>query len=83
MTTEISHQELVDRVEAALDGIRPFLRKDGGDVELVDIVEGQLVKVKLLGACRSCDISEMTLKAGIEDSILKAIPGIKEVVAID
>lgn len=83
MTTEISHQELVNRVEAALESIRPFLKKDGGDVELVDVVEGEVVKVKLLGACRSCDISEMTLKAGIEDSIRKSIPGIKEVVAID
>lgn len=83
MSIEINHQELVDRVEAALDTIRPFLKKDGGDVELVDVVEGELVKVKLLGACKSCDISHMTLKAGIEDSIKRAIPGIREVVAIE
>ena len=83
MSIEISHQELVNRVEAALETIRPFLRKDGGDVELIDVIEGDVVKVKLLGACRSCDISHMTLKAGIEDSIRSAIPGIKEVVAVD
>lgn len=80
---EISQKELMDRVQAALDSIRPFLKKDGGDVELIDVVDGDKVKVKLLGACRSCDISHMTLKAGIEDSIRSAIPSIKEVVAID
>jgi Fe-S cluster biogenesis protein NfuA len=83
MSVEISHQEIVNRVEAALEKIRPFLIKDGGNVELVDVIEGETVRVKLLGACRSCDISHMTLKAGIEDSIISAIPGIKEVVSID
>jgi Fe-S cluster biogenesis protein NfuA len=83
MSTEINHQETVDRIEAALETIRPFLRKDGGDVELIDVLEDGVVKVKLLGACRSCDISHMTLKAGIEDSIRNALPNIKEVVAVE
>jgi len=83
MSTEINHQETVDRIEEALETIRPFLRKDGGDVELIDVLEDGIVKVKLLGACRSCDISHMTLKAGIEDSIRNAIPNIKEVVAVE
>jgi Fe-S cluster biogenesis protein NfuA len=83
MSIELSHQEMVNRIETALENIRPFLIKDGGNVELVDIVEGEIVRVKLLGACRSCDISHMTLKAGIEDSIRTALPGIKEVVSVD
>lgn len=74
---------LLTRIEATLDTIRPFLQADGGDVELIDVDEDMVVRLKLLGACSSCDISHMTMKAGIEQSIRKAIPEITHVVAVD
>jgi Fe-S cluster biogenesis protein NfuA len=70
-----------EKVEAALNKIRPSLRADGGDVELVDVKDG-IVKVKLTGACGGCPMSQMTLKMGIERILKKEVPEIKEVVAI-
>ncbi len=68
-----------EKVQAALDKIRPVLQRDGGDVELVDVTDG-VVKVKLKGACGGCPMSTMTLKNGIERAIKQEIPEIKEVV---
>jgi len=70
-----------ERIEKALDKIRPSLMADGGNVELVE-VKGDLVKVKLTGACGGCPMSQMTLKMGIERVLKKEIPEIKEVVAV-
>lgn len=70
-----------EKVEQALDKIRPALRADGGDVELVDVEDG-VVKVKLTGACGGCPMSQMTLKMGIERALKKDLPDIKEVVAV-
>jgi Fe-S cluster biogenesis protein NfuA len=70
-----------DRVEKALDKIRPALRADGGDVELVE-VKDDVVKVKLTGACGGCPMSQLTLKMGIERLLKQEIPEIKEVVAV-
>lgn len=63
-----------------LDKIRPSLQADGGDVELVDVSEDGVVKVRLKGACSSCPMSTMTLKMGIERTLKAQVPGIKEVV---
>lgn len=71
-----------EAVDKALDSIRPFLKADGGDVELVEVKEG-VVRIKLLGACKTCDISHITMKAGVEESIKKALPEIKEVIAVN
>jgi Fe-S cluster biogenesis protein NfuA len=70
-----------EKVEAALNKIRPSLRADGGDVDLVDVTDG-VVKVRLTGACGGCPMSQMTLKMGIERLLKKEIPEIKEVVAV-
>ncbi len=70
-----------EKVEAALNKIRPALRADGGDVELVDVQDG-VVKVKLTGACGGCPMSQMTLKMGIERLLKKEVPEIKEVLAV-
>jgi len=69
-------------IEAALESMRPFLRKDGGDVELVSY-EDHVVKLKLLGACSTCDISHLTMKAGLEETIKKMLPEVKEVLAVN
>lgn len=70
-----------EKVEKSLDKIRPVLMVDGGNVELVE-VKGDVVKVKLTGACGGCPMSQMTLKMGIERHLKNEIPEIKEVVAV-
>lgn len=78
----LSQKEIKEKIEQALNSVRPFLQADGGDVMLVDVDDSMVVKLKLLGACGTCDISHMTMKAGIEESIRKLLPEIKEVIAI-
>ncbi len=68
----------VEQVKEVLDKLRPFLLRDGGDCELVDVEDG-IVKLRLLGACGSCPSSTITLKAGIERALLEEVPGIIEV----
>jgi len=70
-----------EKVEEALNKIRPSLVADGGNVELVDVEDG-VVKVKLTGACAGCPMSQMTLKMGIERFLKKEIPEVKEVVGV-
>jgi len=72
----------IEKIEIAIQSIRPYLQKDGGDVEFVELTEDNIVKVKLLGACINCDMSAMTLKAGIEESIKNVVPDILKVEAI-
>jgi Fe-S cluster biogenesis protein NfuA len=70
-----------DKVEAALKKIRPMLQADGGDIELVDVTNDGIVKVKLTGACGCCPMSQITLKNAVEQRLKKEVPGIKEVKA--
>ena len=71
-----------DQVEDALNRMRPTLQKDGGDVVLVDVTADGVVKVQLTGACRDCNMSDVTLKMGIEKFLKTEVPGVKEVVAV-
>lgn len=70
-----------EKVKEALDKIRPYLERDGGNVELVAVEDGT-VKVKLVGACAGCPMSQMTLKNGIEKILKEQVPEVKEVVAV-
>lgn len=72
-----------EKVEAALTQIRPYLEADGGNVEVLEITEENVLKLKLLGSCGSCPMSIMTLKAGIEETIRRAVPEISAVEAIN
>ena len=83
MNETISNPELVKRVEDALDSIRPYLEADGGNVKVLEVTDDMTVKLELLGACGSCSMAAMTLKAGVEESIKKAVPEIKEVMAVN
>ncbi|WKK80070.1 NifU family protein [Marivirga arenosa] len=74
--------EILDRVEKALDSIRPYLEADGGNVKVLDINEG-ILRLELLGACGNCPMSTMTLKAGVEEAVKKAVPEIISVEAIN
>lgn len=71
-----------ERVQAALDKVRPSLQADGGDVELVEITEGNVVKVRLKGACSGCPMSQMTLKMGIERYLKKEVPEVARVESV-
>jgi len=75
--------ELWDRVESSLEKIKPYLEADGGDVKILDITADFIVKLELLGACGSCAMSEMTMRAGIQDAIMRAVPEIQSVEAIN
>jgi Fe-S cluster biogenesis protein NfuA len=71
-----------EEVEKVLEMVRPGLQADGGDVELVEVTDDGIVKVRLTGACGSCPMSTMTLKMGIERAVKEKVPGIKEVVQV-
>ncbi len=75
-------KDLMDKVNLAIDQLRPFLNADGGDMELVEITPEKVVKVRLLGACSDCSMSMMTLKAGLEDAVRKIAPEIQSVEAV-
>jgi Fe-S cluster biogenesis protein NfuA len=75
--------DLINRVETALDTIRPYLEADGGNVSIIEITAENVVRLKMLGACGSCPMSIMTLKAGIEQAIMKAVPEIEAVEAVN
>jgi len=75
--------DLHRRVEEALAQLRPYLEADNGDVSLVEVTNDRIVRLRFLGACSSCSMSAMTLKAGIEQTILRMVPEIKQVVAVE
>ncbi len=76
----MTSEELKQKVEQALEEIRPFLRNDGGDISLVSIEEDKLVKVRLEGNCVGCSVNQMTLKSGVEMTIKKHAPQIEKVI---
>ncbi|MAX69090.1 MAG: hypothetical protein CMP60_05290 [Flavobacteriales bacterium] len=78
----ITEKIIIDKIEEALTTIRPYLESDGGDIKLVEVTDDMIVKVKLIGACSSCDVSMMTLKNGVEVAIKSAVPEIKEVIDV-
>ena len=74
-------KNLKERVLKALERIRPYLKSDGGDIELIEVTDDFSVKVRLTGACHGCPFSMQTLKAGVEQAIMKEVPEIKKVIA--
>jgi len=82
MIKEKKINKIKEKVEKAIEDIRPSLQADGGDVKLVEVTEEGIVKVRLMGACSGCMMSQITLKAGIERYLKQQVPEIKEVVAV-
>lgn len=70
-----------EKVEKALESIRPALQADGGDIELINVEDG-VVRVRLMGACGACPMSSMTMSQGVEQAVKKAVPEIKKVIAV-
>jgi Fe-S cluster biogenesis protein NfuA len=79
----IENTALTTKVEEALQQIRPYLEADGGNVTLKEITDDLVVKLELHGACKNCSMSMMTMKAGIEETIRRSVPEIKEVIAVN
>ena len=77
------NNKYIDKIENALNDIRPYLQSDGGDIELVGLTKNMTVKVRLTGACGTCDVSMMTLRNGVETAIKNAVPEIIKVVQVD
>jgi Fe-S cluster biogenesis protein NfuA len=71
-----------NEIQKALNSVRPYLQADNGDVELVEVSDDGIVKVRLLGACEICPLSIMTLRAGIERAIMREVPAIKRIEAV-
>lgn len=80
---EMEKNGLIEKINGALEQLRPFLIVDGGDMEIVEITDDLVVKVRLMGACSDCSMSLMTLKAGLEEAIRKVAPEVKAVEAIN
>jgi len=74
-------KSIKDRVIKALERVRPYLQSDGGDIELLEVTDDFSVKVRLKGACHGCPYSMQTLKAGVEQAIMKEVPEIKRVIS--
>ena len=78
----ITDKIIIDKIEEALTKIRPYLEADGGDINLVEVTDKMVVKVKLTGACSTCNVSMMTLKNGVEVVVKNAVPKVKKVVEV-
>jgi Fe-S cluster biogenesis protein NfuA len=75
--------DLKSKIEFALDTIRPYLEADGGNVRIVELTDDMVLRIEMMGSCGTCPMSTMTLKAGVEDAIKRAIPEITRVEAIN
>ena len=77
----MTENSIKDKVAKALDRVRPYLQSDGGDIDLVEVTDDMTVKVRLKGACHGCPYSMQTLKAGVEQAIMREVPEIKRVIS--
>ena len=75
--------QIFSKINKTLEKVRPYLQADGGDISLVEVTDDMVVRVELKGACHGCPFSMQTLKAGVEQALLKEVPEIKEVVAVN
>ena len=80
--SKVYDESMEAQINAVLEQLRPFLQRDGGDISLVEVTDDKVVRVQLLGACGTCDISYQTLKFGVESTIKRYIPDIKAVEAV-
>lgn len=76
-------EEITNRVESALDSIRPYLVADGGNVRVLDISANNILKLEFIGACGNCPMSTMTFKAGVEEAVKRVVPEIKTIEVVN
>ena len=83
MQTALINDPLIGKIELALDTMRPYLAADGGDVKILEVTADKTVRLELLGSCGICPMSAMTFKGGLEEAILRAVPEIRKVEAVN
>ena len=83
MSTKLTSEGLIDRIEAALNSIRPYLETDGGNVRVLEITKNQVLKLEFMGNCGTCPMSTMTFKAGVEEAIRRSVPEIKSIEVVN
>ena len=83
MNTAETQTNIIERIEASLDSIRPYLEADGGNVRILEITDDNTLKLEFMGNCGSCPMSPMTFKAGVEEAIKRTVPEIKNIVVIN
>ena len=81
--TDAQREQMIKKVDYALEFVRPHLEVDGGNVEVVEVTDDMVVKVKWLGNCEGCNMTTMTMKAGIQETLKRKMPQIKDVIAIN
>ena len=82
-TTRTRKDDLTQRIESSLDGIRPYLEADGGNVRILEITRENVLRLEFVGNCGSCAMSTMTFKAGVEDAIKRAVPELKAIEVVN
>ncbi len=80
--SEIKHQEIKNKIDLAINQLRPFLNDDGGDIEVIEISNDNILRLRLLGACKDCSMSNTT-KAGIENALKQAVPQLKNIYILE
>lgn len=83
MDTVVNNDQLISKIERALDSMRPYLAADGGNVRILEVTDDKTVRLELVGSCGTCPMSAMTFKGGLEEAILKAVPEITKVEAVN
>lgn len=83
METVLDNDQLISKIEKALDSMRPYLAADGGNVKVLEVTDDKTVRLELIGSCGTCPMSAMTFKGGLEEAILRAVPEITKVEAVN
>ena len=79
----MNNDQLILKIERALDSMRPYLAADGGNVKVLEVTDDKTVRLELMGSCGTCPMSAMTFKGGLEEAILRAVPEIARVEAVN
>jgi Fe-S cluster biogenesis protein NfuA len=82
-SVEITTDDIIGRIEASLDGIRPYLEADGGNIKVLEVTEEKTLRLEFVGNCGTCPMSTMTFKAGVEEAVKRLVPEIKNIEVIN
>jgi Fe-S cluster biogenesis protein NfuA len=82
-STAIANEDIISRIEASLNGIRPYLEADGGNIKVLEVTEDKTLRLEFMGNCGSCPMSTMTFKAGVEEAVRRVVPEIKNIEVIN
>lgn len=83
VTAQLKSEEIIQKIESALDSIRPYLEADGGNIRILEITHDHVAKLEFVGNCGNCPMSTMTFKAGVEEAIRKSVPEIRSIEVVN